>query len=76
MITVKQKPTTDAELAEIDSNMGFSHMSTELTETKFGKTPVGSVLSYQTSFTESNVSVEADITAVPRITVPRFPVSN
>ena len=53
--------------------MGFSHMNTEpssvaeLTEPKFGKTPVGSVLSYQTSFTESNFSVEADLTAVARI---------
>ena len=77
-----------AELAEIDSNMGFSHMNreassvAELTETRFGKTPVGSVLSYQTSFTESNFSVEADLTAVPRITgatadiahYPRFPM--
>ena len=63
-----------AELAGIDPNMGFSHMNrepssvAELTETKFGKTPVGSVLSYQTSFTESNFSVEEDLTAVPRIT--------
>ena len=77
-----------AELAGIDPNMGFSHMNrepssvAELTETKFGKTPVGSVLSYQTSFTESNFSVEEDLTAVPRITgatpdiahYPRFPM--
>ena len=54
--------------------MGFSHMNTEprsvakLTGTKFGKTPVGSVMSYQTSFTESNFSVEADLAAVPQIT--------
>ena len=77
-----------AELAEIDSNMGFSHMNreassvAELIETRFGKTPVGSVLSYQTSFTESNFSVEADLTDVPRIKgatadiahYPRFPM--
>lgn len=77
-----------AELAEIDPNMGFSHMNrepssvAELTETKFRKNPVGSFLSYQTSFTESNFSVEADLTAVPRVTgatpdiahYPRFPM--
>ena len=77
-----------AELAEIAPNMGFSHMNreassvAELTETKFGKTPDGSVLSYQTSSTDSNFSVEGDLTAVPRITgatadigyFPRFPM--
>ena len=38
----------------------------ELSDTKFGKSPVGSYLSYQTSFTESNFPAEADLTAVPR----------
>ena len=72
----------------IDPNMGFSHMNrepssdAELTETKYVKTPVGSVLSYQTSFTESNFSIEADLTADTRTTgatpdishYPRFPM--
>ena len=71
-----------AELAEIDPNMGFSHMNREassvpeLTETKFGKTPIGSVLSYQTSFTESNFSVETDLTTVPRITGPTADIAH
>ena len=58
-----------ADLAEIDPNMRFSHMNkepssvAELTETKFGKPLL--VLSYQTLFTESNFSVEADLTTVP-----------
>ena len=46
--------------------------------------PVGSFLSYQVSFTESNFSAEADLNAVPRNNVlsdnitayPRFPLAN
>ena len=51
-----------SELEKIDPNLGFVHMSkakslnTELKETKFGKSPVGSFLSYQTALTESNFS--------------------
>ena len=56
----------------------------EFADTKFSKTPVGSYLSYQVSFTESNFSAEADLTAVPRnnnvltniANYPRFPLSN
>ena len=56
----------------------------EFADNKFGKTPVGSYLSYQASFTESNFSAEADLTAVPRnnnvltniANYPRFPLSN
>ena len=60
------------EVSKIDSNMGFAQMSESLTtsqelvSTKFGKTPVGSFLSYQTSFTESNFVATASLTAVPR----------
>ena len=49
------------QLAGIDCNMGFSQMNRgehsvpEFPDTKFGKSPVGSYLSYQTSFTESNL---------------------
>ena len=74
------------DLAKIDPNMGFAQMSKgvnpsgEITNTKFGKTTVGSFLSYQTSLTES----EADLNAVPRnnklaqniMPYPRFPLCN
>ena len=70
--------------------MGFSQMNRgehsvpEFADTKFGKSPVDSYLSYKTSFTESNFSAEADLTAVPRNNnvltnipnYPRFPLSN
>ena len=71
--------------------MGFAQMSegtssTELTSSKFGKCPVGSILSDQTSFTESNFSTVANLTTVPRNNAPvnaqelnhypRFPLSN
>ena len=60
-----------SELAIIDPNMGFAHLhkcinSSQTTQTKYGETPVGSLLSYQVSFTESNFSAEADLTVVPR----------
>ena len=86
----KNETSFKTELAKIDVNMGFAQMSkevnssAELTNTKFGKTPVGSFLSYQTSFTESNFSAEADLNAMPRnnvlaqniATYPRFPLMN
>lgn len=78
------------ELAVIDPNMGFAQMIqggqsvAEMSNTKCGKSPVRSYLSYQTSFTESNFSAEADLTAVPRnnnpltnnAQYPSFPLSN
>ena len=86
----KNEASFKTEIAKIDVNMGFAQMSkevnssAELTNTKFGKTPVGSFLSYQTSFTESNFSAEADLNAMPRnnvlaqniATYPRFPLMN
>ena len=59
------------ELATIDPNMGFAHLhkcnnSSQTPQTKYGETPVGSFLSYQAPFTESNFSAEADLTVVPR----------
>ena len=59
-------------LAQIDPNLGFVHMSkaknqnTELKETKFGKVPVGSLLSYQTGLTEANFSAQVNLATVPR----------
>ena len=79
-----------SELEKIDPNLGFVHMNrakspnTELMETKYGKSPVGSVLSYQTALTESNFSARVDLTSIPRINgaaadlthYPRFPLTN
>ena len=55
------------QLATIDPNMGFAHLSKgnnssgETVQTKYGETPVGSFLRYQVSFTESNLSTEAHL---------------
>ena len=62
-----------SELEKIDPNLGFAHINkaksphTEMAETKFGKSSVGSFLSYQTSLTESNFSARVDLTSVPRV---------
>ena len=78
------------EIATIDPNMGFAHLSKsnnsscETAQKKYGGTPVGSFLSYQVLFSESNFSAEADLNAVPRNNVlsdnitayPRFPLAN
>ena len=68
--------TFKSELSTLDPNMGFAQMSegtsnTELTSSKFGKCPVGSILCYQTSLTESNFSAMANLTSVPRNYAPR-----
>ena len=86
----KNEATLKTELATIEPNMGFAHLSKgnnssgETAQTKYGETPVGSFLSYQVSFTESNFSAEADLNAIPRNNVlsdsitayPRFPLAN
>lgn len=86
----KSKDSFKTELAGIDCNMGFAQMARgepsvpELTDTNFGKSPVSSYLSYQTSFTASNFPAEADLTAVPRndnaltnmANYPRSPLTN
>ena len=79
-----------SELSGIDQNLGFAHMNKEknlafeLSDTKFGKSPVGSFLSYQTSFTESNFSAQANLASVQGVDdvaldlthYPRFPMTN
>lgn len=77
------------ELKRLFPNMGLSQMADNrrpehFQETKFGKCPVGSVLSYQLAFTESNFSAIVDLSAIPRTelnrqpgcepTYPRFPL--
>ena len=76
-------------LAWIDTKLGFVDMSKaknqndELKETKFGKIPVGSLLSYQTGLREANFSAQVNLTTVPRINrvapdlsrFPRFPLT-
>ena len=63
--------TFKSEFTTLDPNMGFTQMSegtssTDLTNSKFGKCPLGCIMSYQTSFTESNISAVANLTSVPR----------
>ena len=86
----KNESSFKTELATIDPNMGFAHLSKgnnssgETVQTKYEETPVGSFLSYQVSFTESNFSAVVDLNAVPRNNVlsdsitayPRFPLAN
>lgn len=78
------------ELFKINPNMGFSQMLADnqeksVTETKFGKCSVGSYLSHQVGYTESNFKASIDIDCIPRRLVPidentlefpRFPLRN
>ena len=63
----KNEAPFKTELATIDPNMGFAHLSKgnnlsgETVQTKYEETPVGSFLRYQVSFTESNLSAEAHL---------------
>ena len=78
-----------SELEKIDPNVGFAHINkaksphTEMAKTKYGKSPVGSFPSYQTSLTELNFSARVDFTSVQRVNgadpdlthYPRFPLT-
>ena len=90
--SINDEKNLKKELSRIDPNMGFAHMHLDEDEepksavaTKFGKCQVGSFLSYQVGFTESNFKATADIDSVPRLlianepkelTFPRFPLRN
>ena len=79
-----------SELKKLFPNMGLAQMASDnveenLVETKFGKCQVGSLLSYQVAFTESNFKATADISSVPiqqivnqdqQLNYPRFPLRN
>ena len=60
------------ELKNLDPNMSLAHMALEETnneeyvKTRFGKSQVGSFLSYQVAITESNFQALANIAAVER----------
>lgn len=86
---ISAEQTLKRELSLLDPNMGLSQMLNdhprETVDTKFGKCQVGSALSYQAGFTESNFKVSASIECVPRLLVandfnelvfPRFPLVN
>ena len=86
----KNEASFMTELATIDPNIASAHLrkgnnsSGKTAQTKYGEIPVGSFLSCQVSFTESNFSAEADLNAVPRNNVlcdsitayPMFPLAN
>ena len=63
------------ELSKMDPNLGFSQMLDEdearpTIQTKFGNCFVGSYLSYQVAFTESNFKAIVDINCIPKLSVP------
>lgn len=78
------------ELSKINPNMGFSQMANDIEktssiETKFGKCQVGSYLTYQVGFTESNFRASCNIDSIQRLVIPndanelkypRFPLRN
>ena len=73
-------------IRDINPQMGLAQIvnlgsETQLKETRFGYSPVGSYVSYQLTHTESNFNVCVDISSVPRerknnrpLTYPRFPL--
>jgi len=73
-------------LRHINPKMGLAQLvsskSDGLTDTKYGKSPKGSYLSYQVSHTESNFIVDMDISSIDRKeqsmpieAFPRFPLT-
>ena len=70
------KQNLKIELSKINPNMGFSQMLVDEDEarptvqTKFGNCVVGSYLSYQVGFTESNFKATIDLHCIPRQSVP------
>jgi hypothetical protein len=62
------------ELKKIDANMGLAQMASgesiqQNVDTKFGKCQMGSYLSYQVGFAESDFKATADIECVPRLLI-------
>ena len=62
----------------------LSNPVSEMVQTKFGSSPVGSTNSYQLSYTEANFRVNIDISSGPRLpssnvdinSYPRFPLED
>lgn len=78
-----------SKLSNIDPHIGFActitpdNDNTKYVRTKFGPSPVGSVLSYQVSITEENVKVYCDLSVIPEAKAnfecqafPLFPLQN
>ncbi|XP_078364151.1 uncharacterized protein LOC144648490 [Oculina patagonica] len=75
-------------IAAINPKMGIATLSpnasSEMVQTKYGSSPVGSTNSYQLSYTEANFPVYANISTVPRSpdintginNYPRFPLKD
>jgi len=71
----EEENSLKASFANLNSNVGFSHMlngivNSDLKDTKYGEFRVGATLAHQVSFTESNFKAVADIASVPRALVP------
>ena len=68
-VDIQEEKSFKEAIKAINSRMGLAqilNMNAELTETKFGKSPVGSFCSYQLTHTESNFDVDINIDAIPR----------
>ena len=68
-VDIQEEKSFKEAIKAINPRMGLAqnlNMNAELTETKFGKSPVGSFSSYQLTHTESNFDVDINIDAIPR----------
>lgn len=69
--TLKKKKNLKTAIASINPKMGIatllSNPVSEMVETKFGSSPMGSTNSYQLSYTEANFHVNININSVPRL---------
>ena len=66
---IQEEKSFKEAIKAINPRMGLAqilNMNAELTETKSGKSPVGSFSSYQLTHTESNFDVDINIDAIPR----------
>lgn len=73
--SAEEENALKANFANLNSNVGFSHMfngvvQSDMKETMYGQFRVGTTLAHQVSFTESNFKAVADIDSVPRALLP------
>ena len=66
-----EEETFNTAIVSINPKMGIavllSNPVSEMVQTKFGNSPVGSTNSYQLSYTEANFRVNININSVPRL---------